>query len=118
MHMKRRDLLAGIGGVAASAALSRLGAQLPPANSPAAARPTGASDFPRKADFLIEEGYTYISGAYTHPMPIVAAQAYQRVVERRGAIGTPASLPRPAAAPRPAGAQRPPDARTAFATLI
>jgi selenocysteine lyase/cysteine desulfurase len=117
MTIKRRDLLAGIGGVAAGAAFARLRAQLPvPGNAAAAALSPSASGLPRKADFLIEEGYTYISGAYTHPMPIASVEAYRRAVERRGALGNPASLGRQA--PPDPGAPRPPDARTAFATLI
>jgi selenocysteine lyase/cysteine desulfurase len=65
-----------------------------------------APDFPRKADFRIAEGYTYINGAYTHPMPIAAGEAYHRVVDRRASLGFP-----PPTGPRP-------DARAAFASLI
>jgi selenocysteine lyase/cysteine desulfurase len=76
MDIDRRTLLTGLGGVtAAAAAFGR-----PPALD-------AASTFPRKADFAIEEGYTYISGAFTHPMPIAAAQAYRDAVNRRGTIG-------------------------------
>ena len=31
--------------------------------------------FPRKADFSIPEGVTYINGAYMHPMPNVVRAA-------------------------------------------
>jgi hypothetical protein len=30
---------------------------------------------PAKKDFAIAEGVTYVSSAYTHPMPIAAAEA-------------------------------------------
>ena len=72
-------------------------------------------EFPRQADFDIADGYTYISGAYTHPMPIAAAEAYRRWVERRATLRQPdPARPEdvhPAAA---AGAA----AKTAFASLI
>jgi hypothetical protein len=57
------------------------------------------ADFPRKADFNIAEGYTYISGAYTHPLPIAAAERTGALVDRRGMIGTPRGAPPPAARP-------------------
>ena len=98
--MKRRDLLRGLGTVAAAGALSRPRIEEwsapPPAQEP--------QGFPRKADFRIAEGYTYINGAYTHPMPIAAAEAYHKVVDRRGSLGFPGS-------PRP-------DPKAAFASLI
>lgn len=68
--------------------------------------PTSQSGFPRKSDFNIAEGYTYISGAYTHPMPIAAAEAYRRVVDRRASIAPP-----PPSGPRV-------DPKAAFASLI
>ena len=78
MTQNRRDLLTGFGTVAAGAALGRL-----PAVVPAAAAP----GFPRRADFAIADGVTYISGAFTHPMPIAAADAYRDAVTRRGTVG-------------------------------
>src|SRR5438093_907209 len=93
MEIDRRTLLTGMGALSA-AAFGR------------APAPDAASTFPRKADFAIEEGYTYISGAFTHPMPIAAAQAYRDAVNRRGTIG--------AASP----AARRPDPKAAFAALV
>ena len=72
MTLNRRDLLTGLGTVAAGAAFGKLTAQAP-----------AAATFPRKADFTIAQGVTYISGAFTHPMPIAAAQAYRDAVNRR-----------------------------------
>lgn len=43
--------------------------------------PAHAPGFPRKADFLIPDGLTYINSAYTHPMPragVEALRAYGR----------------------------------------
>ena len=94
MEIDRRTLLTGLGAFTAASALGR---------APAL---DAASTFPHKADFAIEDGYTYISGAFTHPMPIAAAQAYREAVNRRGTIG-----------PAPPPARRP-DPRAAFAALI
>jgi selenocysteine lyase/cysteine desulfurase len=86
-------MLTSLGGLAAGAAFGKLGAQVPGVTT------LGASgvmaDFPRKADFNIADGYTYISGAYTHPLPIAAAEVYRRAVDRRGMIGAPPAPPRP-----------------------
>jgi selenocysteine lyase/cysteine desulfurase len=113
MTINRRDLLTGLGGMAAGAAFGRLGAQLPSLGetdpTPANAMPTPRADFPRKADFNIAEGYTYISGADTHPLPIASAEAYRRFIDRRSTIGTARNAPPPS--PRP-------DPRIDFAKLI
>jgi selenocysteine lyase/cysteine desulfurase len=75
-----------------TAAARALTAQLPPGSmmpptSPAtpSAQP---SAFPRKADFAIPAGLTYINGAYTHPMPLVAAAAMRRYADARAAFQT------------------------------
>jgi selenocysteine lyase/cysteine desulfurase len=87
--MNRREMLAGLGGIAASAALTRLDAQLVE-TFPAAG--TGASlELPRKEDFIIEEGYTYINAAYTHPIPKASLEAARRAAENRGSLRAPAA---------------------------
>ena len=106
MHLNRRDLLRGLGTLAAATALTRLEASQPGGIHPEAR--TQGPEFPRKADFRIAEGYSYINGAYTHPMPIAAAEAYHRAVDRRSSLA-------PAASPLPG--QRV-DPRVAFASLI
>jgi selenocysteine lyase/cysteine desulfurase len=97
MSVKRRDVLVGLGGAVAGAAFGRLVAQPPsPGANDAGARAGDreqGTTFPRKADFHFAEGYTYISGAYTHPMPIAAADAYRRVIERRSTVGMPNAAP-------------------------
>jgi selenocysteine lyase/cysteine desulfurase len=95
MTLKRRDVLAGFGGLAASAAWPTVTAD--------ERQHTG---FPRKSDFNIAEGHTYINGAYTHPMPLVASAAARRYCEGRSALGAARS-----------GAARP-DAKALFARLI
>jgi selenocysteine lyase/cysteine desulfurase len=87
MTIHRRDLLAGIGGVAAAAAFKKLGAEI---HVPAE-MPTGPVEFPRKADFVIDEGYTYINAAYTHPIPKVSLEAARRAADSRGALHIPAA---------------------------
>jgi selenocysteine lyase/cysteine desulfurase len=97
MAVHRRNVLAGFGGLAGMAAFGRLEASI-----------TGAaSGFPRKADFLIDEGYTYLNAAYTHPIPKVAMEAVRRAADGRGSLHPP-SLP--------AGASGTP--RALFAELI
>lgn len=108
MTVNRRELLAGLGTMVAGAALSKLDAQPMLAMPSPAPLPQGTS-FPRKADFKMAEGYTYISGAYTHPMPIAAAEAYRRVIDRRSTVGIPAPAP---------GTPAPMNPKTAFASLI
>src|SRR5262245_11111004 len=68
--------------------------------------PTAQSTFPRKEDFAIDEGYTYINAAYTHPIPRVAVAAARRAAEGRGRLRAPVQ-----------GAT-PPNPRALFAELI
>lgn len=104
VELTRRELIAGLGGTAASMAL---GGRAEAMRRIAQPRPTGplVPGVARKQDFAIADGYTYINGAYTHPMPIVAADAYRAAVQRRGSLGFPSAAPLP-------------DARGAFARLI
>jgi selenocysteine lyase/cysteine desulfurase len=102
MTMNRRDMLAGLGGLMAGAA-----ARGPLDLLSAAPRATRAPGFPRRADFRIADGFTYINGAYTHPMPIAAREAYQQYLDRRSSIPAPLHVSPPAA-----------EAKQAFATLI
>jgi selenocysteine lyase/cysteine desulfurase len=83
MHFNRRDLLTGLGGLAASAALP---AALNSASAPAAPGPVDPT-LPSKGDFAIPTGLTYLNGAYTHPLPIAAAQAVRRHAEARSRPG-------------------------------
>jgi len=97
--VNRRDWLQGMGSVAVGATLPgvtlRLGDPVPV--------------FPRRDDFTIAEGFSYLNGAYTHPMPKAAAEAYRGVIARRASLA-PATG---AQYSRPAG-----DPKSAFASLI
>ena len=90
MTINRRDLLASAALAMGTAAARRLAAQLSPdhpmdhtlgSSSP----PAG---FPRREDFAIPAGLTYINGAYTHPIPIVAAAAMRKYADTRSSFQT------------------------------
>jgi selenocysteine lyase/cysteine desulfurase len=76
--MKRRELLAGFGASAVAAAGLHSG--------PSRAAAPADSQWPRKADFNIADGYTYINAAYTHPIPKVALAAARQAAEGRGSL--------------------------------
>jgi selenocysteine lyase/cysteine desulfurase len=100
MTIHRRDVLCGLGGIAASV-IGRAGA-LPSA----APRQVG---FPRKADFSFEDGCTYLNAAYTHPIPKVSLDAVRRAAEGRGTLKASAG---------PGGPSATTTVRTLFAELI
>lgn len=80
MSISRRDVLTGLGGLAASGIVPKLtfapALQTP---SPSSASPA----LPARKDFAIPEGVTYINSAYTHPIPIAAAEALRNYADRR-----------------------------------
>jgi len=79
-EIDRRGFLAGVGGLAAAAAFAS-------PDAVAAAPAGGGPAFPRKADFALPPGLTYLNGAYTHPMPVGAADAVRRNADRRSRPG-------------------------------
>jgi selenocysteine lyase/cysteine desulfurase len=89
MTISRRDLLASAAAAVGTAAARKLNAQLPPELSMADVSGSQAPpSFPRKEDFAIPAGLTYINGAYTHPMPLVAAAAMRKYADARSAFQT------------------------------
>jgi selenocysteine lyase/cysteine desulfurase len=100
MDIHRRELLAGFGGVALAAS------GLYGAKGNAAEAGATASGWPRKADFNIEDGYTYINAAYTHPIPKVALAAAREAAEQRSSLHW------------SAGSGNRPDPKAPFAELI
>ncbi len=76
--MHRRDVISSLGGIAAARAFG-LTLDVDPDGF---AQP--ASSFPRKADFHIEPGWTYLNAAYTHPIPKASVMAARAAVEKRG----------------------------------
>ncbi len=112
MEFSRREAISGLAALTSSVAFGGLMPR--PGHAPFSRKgdtvdPTG---FPRKADFDLVPGQTWINGAYTHPMPIASSEMYQRAVARRTAVG-----PR---APDPALPKIPhiDDAAKLYATLI
>ena len=81
--LSRRALLARAGGLAAVAIAPGLSVPYDPARIP----PT-QEGFPRKADFTIPEGTTYLNGAYMHPMPNVVRAAVRSYADRRAGFTT------------------------------
>jgi selenocysteine lyase/cysteine desulfurase len=108
--LTRRELLERAGGLAAAAwlptglargsstdLLSRAEPGRPTSRASAvragAAAPSAGQDFPRKADFAIPNGVTYLNGAYTHPMPVVVRDAVRAWLEGRAGFRADASRP-------------------------
>jgi len=79
MAISRRELLAGLGTVAA------VGLAPPGLCSSAqeSSAPSTAATLPAKNDFAIPDGLTYLNCAYTHPMPIASAAALREWAEFR-----------------------------------
>jgi selenocysteine lyase/cysteine desulfurase len=103
MNKHRRDVLSGFGGLAVAATglrgargeISRgtHGASIADSDASPGTRSTHANvappGWPRKTDFNIEPGYTYLNAAYTHPIPKVSLRAAGAAAERRGSLHTP-----------------------------
>ena len=96
MTVHRRDLLYGLGGIAAASAIGHLDVH----TTPASAQSTRATGFPRRNDFLFEDGYTYLNAAYTHPIPKVSLEAVRRGAEGRSSLHPPAASGARAATPK------------------
>jgi len=90
MTISRRDLLASAALAMGTAAARRLAAQLSPDHPMDQTLGSGIppASFPRKEDFAIPAGLTYINGAYTHPMPLVAAAAMRKYADARSSFQT------------------------------
>src|SRR5262245_3846096 len=78
MQINRRELLTGLGAAAATGAI---------AHAQTTSSTTSEDTFPRKSDFAIPAGLTYINGAFTHPMPIAGVEAVRQHAERRSRPG-------------------------------
>ena len=78
--MSRRNLLAGLGGMAAVGFTPGLASYPTLQGVPTA---PGGVAFPTKSDFGIPADVTYINSAYTHPMPLAAASALREWADFR-----------------------------------
>jgi selenocysteine lyase/cysteine desulfurase len=74
--MNRREFVSGMAALGSAVVLDGIpGAQTPP--------PSADFSLPRKADFAIPAGETYINSAYVHPMPNIGREALRKYVESR-----------------------------------
>ena len=106
MTLDRREVLKGLSGMAASVALARFG------STPAlGAMPVTSAGFPRKQDFDLTEGFTFLNAAYTHPIPRPAADASRAYLAQRNKL----AMPRPGSG---GGAGAGFNAKALFAELI
>ena len=106
MSLGRRELLKGLSGMAASVAFARLGAAsaLDVARAP-------STELPRKQDFDLADGFTFLNAAYTHPIPRPAADAARAYLAQRNKL----AMPRPGAG---GGSGEGFNAKALFAELI
>ena len=105
MSIARRELLKGLSGFAASVAVSKLSATS--AFELVALR----GELPRKQDFDLADGFTYLNAAYTHPIPRPAADATRAYLAQRNKL----AMPRPGSG---GGAGEGFNAKAFFAELI
>lgn len=105
MHISRREVLAGFGGMAALNAT--LGVRSPGLTLTTDSTNRAAA-LPAKRDFSIPEGITYLNCAYTHPIPTAGLEALRDYGERRA---------RPEAVSKPLQ-KKPIDIKAEFASLI
>jgi selenocysteine lyase/cysteine desulfurase len=117
MNMTRRELGVSFGALAASAALGRLEARSSEVSVANALPIAVAPQFPRKSDFMIVDGYSYLNGAFSHPMSRAAAEACHQAVDQRTTLAPP-GVPFVFLNPPPNTAPMPVDPRDAFAALI
>ena len=103
MSITRREVLAGLGGMAALNVT--VGVQALPVM---AGSQRGARVLPTKGDFSIPEGLTYLNCAYTHPIPTAGLEALRAYGDRRA---------RPEAVSKPLQ-KKPGDIKAEFASLI
>ena len=75
--MNRREFVSGMAALGSAAVLDGIPY---PATAEA---PSADFSLPRKADFAIPAGETYINSAYVHPMPNAGREALRRYVESR-----------------------------------
>jgi selenocysteine lyase/cysteine desulfurase len=80
VSISRREVLTGLGGLAAFGVAPKLGAE---AHLGLPVRSSSAPVLPAKGDFAIPDGVTYINCAYTHPLPLAAVEAARAHAEFR-----------------------------------
>jgi selenocysteine lyase/cysteine desulfurase len=94
--LSRRELLTSAGKLAAVAMVPTSGLFLRNASSKPTVEhaavessvPLQQAPFPRKSDFTIPDGVTYLNGAYMHPIPNVVRAAVREYNDRRAGFTT------------------------------
>ncbi|MFN8670307.1 MAG: aminotransferase class V-fold PLP-dependent enzyme [Gemmatimonadaceae bacterium] len=99
--MDRREMLGALGGLAAARTLDLRAPVALAAPADAAVLPPPGAPFPRKDDFVIEEGVTFLNAAYTHPIPRVSVEAARRAASSRGTARATMAVPDAANRPTP-----------------
>jgi selenocysteine lyase/cysteine desulfurase len=84
MKNSRREFIVGIGSLAALTAMPTGSSRPRSAPQPAS---FSSPSLPAKLDFAIPQDVTYINSAFTHPMPVAAAQALRSYVDSRSEPG-------------------------------
>ena len=105
MTLARRELLKSLSGMAASVAFTKLDV------GRALDTPTSSAALPRKQDFDVSDGFTYLNAAYTHPIPRPAADAARAYLTQRNKL----AMPRPGSG---GGSGEGFNAKAVFAELI
>src|SRR5687767_6253803 len=108
MTIGRRELLKGMGTLAASATLGRAGAQ---ESLAALGALSPSAELPRKQDFDLTDGFTFLNAAYTHPIPRPSANAVREYLDQRNKL----RQPPPGSG---GGSGQGPSAKALFAELI
>lgn len=108
MPISRRDLLKG---AATTAAFAAVGAHRAPGAVPDFSGLAAGTELPRKQDFDLTDGGTYLNAAYTHPMPRPVTDAVRGYLAHRNKL----VMPRPGSG---GGEGQGPSAKSLFAELI
>ena len=106
MTLPRRELLKSLTGMAASVAFTKLDV-----SRAFEIAPSSSVGLPRKQDFDLTDGFTYLNAAYTHPIPRPAADAARAYLAQRNKL----AMPRPGSG---GGAGEGFNAKALFAELI
>lgn len=121
MTIDRRNVLLGLGGLTLSTVIGKQGERTSTCGNTAESYVVELPrcDFPRKDDFLIEDGYTYLNAAYMHPIPKVSLEAARQAALERGSLHAPApSTGGGTGSNTPEVGRRIADPKTLFAELI
>ena len=87
MDLNRRHLITGVGSLAATGIMTSGARAQPAAASQSSENDSKPGSLPRKEDFGIRTGNTYINSAYIHPISLASAENIRRYVLTRSQPG-------------------------------